>query len=192
MDCQTLVGLPLTDRPWNACFVWQSLVGVPLTGRRWLVQHGLADLWFGHAIVLACQLLSSYSAKLLCLTSSLLTICTIFHYLHYSQLFLRIPNRQTLAGMPFSGRFWLVCRWLADLGWYAMLLAGRPSLACHWLSDLRWHAMHGQTLVGMPVFQQTLAVRPMIGIAWLPCYFLAELGWSGIDWQSLVCYAIFC
>ena len=67
-----------------------------------------------------------------------------------------------------------------------MLSAGRPCLSCQPLAGLRWHAMHGQTFVGMPVFQQTLAVRLMIGIAWLPCYFLAELGCFAVDWQSLV------
>ena len=96
-----------------------------------------------------------YSAKL-CLTSSLPTICTISHYLHYFQLF-------TTTTLPN----------------YSQLFALFPTIQFTSISNR-------QTVVGMPVFQQTLAVRPMIGIAWLPCYFLAELGWPAIDWQSLV------
>ena len=144
---QTLVGIPVSSRPWlryqwlaqlgcHAIF-WQSLVGLLLTGRAWFAMQ--------------------YSAKL-CLTSSLPTICTIpnylhysqlfattlSNYLHYSQLFTSISNRQTLVGMPCMSRPWLAFQFPADLGcetndWHslvAMLFFGRAWFVWYWLAEL--------------------------------------------------------
>ena len=145
---QTLVGIPVSSRPWlryqwlaqlgcHAIF-WQSLIGLVLTGRAWFAMQ--------------------YSAKL-CLTSSLPTICTIpnylhysqlfatttlSNYLHYSQLFTSISNRQTLVGMPCMNRPWLAFQFPADLGcetddWHslvAMLFCGRAWLVWYWLAKL--------------------------------------------------------
>ena len=79
---------------------------------------------------------------------------------------------QSLVDMPFSGKAWLQCHCLADLGCNAMLMTGRTWLACHWLADLLCHAMHWQTLVGVPLIGRPLLV-------W-------SLHWQ--TWQSLVVY----
>ena len=128
MDCQTLVGLPLTGRPWKACFDWQSLVGVPLTGKRWFRQT-LVGMPFPGRLWLVCRWLADLGW---CGMLSTGRPCLACHW---------------LAGLRWHacvGRPWLAFQFPADLGcetndWHslvAMLFLGRAWLACYWLAEL--------------------------------------------------------
>ena len=129
---QTLVGIPVSSRPWlryqwlaqlgcHAIF-WQSLVGLLLTGRAWFAMQ--------------------YSAKL-CLTSSLPTICSIPNYLHYSQLFALFPTIRNYSFQLFA-LFPTIHKYFqqANLSWHAMheqTLVGIPVSSKPWLWD-QWLA----------------------------------------------------
>ena len=114
MDCQTWVGLPLTGRPWKACFDWQSLVGVPLTGRRWFRQT-LLCMPSSSRLSLVCQWLADLGWCAMQLTGRPWLAC---HWL--ADLCWHAMHGQTLAVSPMIGIAWLVCYFLAELGWSAI------------------------------------------------------------------------
>ena len=131
--------------------------------------------------------------------------CLAVLCLHVFDWLRPLTSRAWLPYYLFSGRAWLVCRSLADLGRCAMLLTGIPWMSCHWLA--LWHAMHWQTLVDMPVSSRPwfrsqwfadldwcvmllagmpLASIPLAGRPSLACHGLADLSWHVIFQQILV------
>ena len=143
----------LTGRTWLVCYAinWQTLTGMSLADLSWHTSFPADLIVVGMPLYLpaiCCQLfLLNYALQAACPLFALFpTICTIPNsqllfptipiYLHYSQLFTSISNRQTLVGMPCMSRPWLAFQFPADLGcetddWHslvALLFFGRAWL----------------------------------------------------------------